>query len=63
MYIAPPIYKTELLMQLLFEKILILLFMAKYIPPALLAELDKNEELINYSIILLASIYITPPSY
>ncbi len=38
---------------MLFKKNLIVLFMDIYIPPAKLAVLNKNEEFINYSIILL----------
>ncbi len=37
---------------------LIVLLVNKYIPPALLAVLLENEELINYSILLLEYIYI-----
>ncbi len=37
--------------------------MIKYIPPAELAVLKENEELINYSIKLLIFITITPPNY
>ncbi len=39
---------------MLFSKNLIVLLVAIYIPPAILATLDENEELINYSIILSA---------
>jgi hypothetical protein len=39
---------------MLFANNLIILLVDKYIPPALLAALEENEELINYSIILLA---------
>ncbi len=36
--------------------------MAKYMPPALFALLDENKEFINYSIILLSFMLITPPT-
>ncbi len=52
MYITPPSYKTELLLKMLFASNLIVLFKAKYIPPALLALLNEKEEFINYSITL-----------
>ena len=48
---------------MLFVINLIVLLVAKYIPPALLAALDKNKELINYSIKLLIFMNIAPPSY
>ena len=38
---------------MLFENNLIVLLVAKYIPPAKIASLEENEEFINYSIILL----------
>ncbi len=47
---------------MLFANNLIVLLMAIYIPPPKLALLEENEVLINYSIILLVSILITPPS-
>ena len=46
---------------MLFEINLIVLFVSKYIPPALLAELEENEEFINYSIILLVFMFIIYP--
>ena len=39
---------------MLFAKNLIVLLVNKFIPPAKLAVFEENEELINYSIILLA---------
>jgi hypothetical protein len=39
-------------LQIIFVKNLIMLLEIKYIPPAELAELKENEELINYSILL-----------
>ncbi len=38
---------------MLFENIFIVLLVTKYIPPAILALFEENEELIIYSIILL----------
>jgi hypothetical protein len=49
---TPPSDKTELLLQMLFANNLIVLLVAKNIPPAKIALLEENEELINYSILL-----------
>ncbi len=38
---------------MLFKNNLIVLLLSIYIPPAIVAVLEENEELINYSIILL----------
>ena len=48
---------------MLFAKNLILFLDNKNITPPLLAVFDENGELINYSIILLVNMYITPSSY